>query len=150
MKKLILLLLFIPLVSFGQDESTINLNVKKGAIKTDGLIYVGSGKYFVKRTKLLGSEKKMTKEIRELVSQFANNVNANYKTLSIEFDRGGDYHDLTLTFELRNKDDGSLLINKDEAKKELLSLKEYLDLGIITQEEFNTKAVSLKKILLAN
>ena len=55
-----------------------------------------------------------------------------------------------ISFELRNKDYGYLLIDKNEAKKELLSLKEYLDLGIITQQEFDTKAVSLKKILLGN
>ena len=42
------------------------------------------------------------------------------------------------------------MIGKSDAKKQLLELKKYLDLGIITQEEFNTKAVSLKKILLGN
>ena len=31
-----------------------------------------------------------------------------------------------------------------------MELKEYLDSGIITQEEFDAKAVSLKKILLGN
>ena len=31
-----------------------------------------------------------------------------------------------------------------------MSLKEYLDLGIITQEEFDKKAVGLKKILLGD
>jgi len=42
------------------------------------------------------------------------------------------------------------LINKNEAKKEILELKEFLELGIITQEEFNTKVIGLKKILLGN
>jgi len=45
---------------------------------------------------------------------------------------------------------GNLLITKDEAKKQLLELKEYLDLGIITQQEYDDKAASLKKILLGN
>ena len=40
--------------------------------------------------------------------------------------------------------------NKEDAKKKLMELKEYLDMGIITQEEFNNKAVFLKKILLGN
>ena len=40
--------------------------------------------------------------------------------------------------------------SKDDAKKQLLELKEFLDLGIITQDEFDKKAVSLKKILLGN
>ena len=38
--------------------------------------------------------------------------------------------------------------SKKQAKKELIELKEYLELGIITQEEFDKKAESLKKILL--
>ena len=42
------------------------------------------------------------------------------------------------------------IFGKEDAKKELIELKEYLDLGIITQEEFDKKAVSLKKILLGN
>ena len=40
--------------------------------------------------------------------------------------------------------------NIEDAKKKLMELKEYLDMGIITQEEFNNKAVFLKKILLGN
>ena len=40
--------------------------------------------------------------------------------------------------------------SKEDAKKQLLELKEFLELGIITQEEFDKKAVSLKKILLGN
>ena len=42
------------------------------------------------------------------------------------------------------------IFGKEDAKKELIELKEYLDLGIITQEEFDEKAMSLKKILLGN
>jgi len=49
-----------------------------------------------------------------------------------------------------NEGNSNLIISKDEAKKQLIELKEYLDLGIITQDEFDKKAVSLKKILLGN
>ena len=42
------------------------------------------------------------------------------------------------------------ITSKEEAKKELVSLKEYLDLGIITQQDFDKKAVAFKKILLGN
>ena len=41
-------------------------------------------------------------------------------------------------------------INKEDAKKKLMELKEYFDMDIITQEEFNNKAIFLKKILLGN
>jgi len=37
-----------------------------------------------------------------------------------------------------------------QAKKELIELKGYLDMGIVTQEEFDKKVESLKKILLGN
>ena len=40
--------------------------------------------------------------------------------------------------------------SKNNAIDELKKLKELLDLGIITQEEFDKKAESLKKIILGN
>ena len=45
-----------------------------------------------------------------------------------------------------SQDNSSLSI--EDAKKKLIVLKEYLDLGIITQDEFDEKAKPLKKILL--
>ena len=39
---------------------------------------------------------------------------------------------------------------KEDAKNKLIELKEYLDLGIITQDEFDEKARPLKKILIGN
>ena len=46
----------------------------------------------------------------------------------------------------KSQDNSSLSI--EDAKKKLIVLKEYLDLGIITQDEFDEKAKPLKKILL--
>ena len=43
-----------------------------------------------------------------------------------------------------------LEINKEDAIKELKSLKELLDLELITQEEFDKKSKELKKIILGN
>jgi len=48
---------------------------------------------------------------------------------------------------LTDEDNTSL---KEDAKNQLIELKGFLDLGIITQEEFDKKAESLKKILLGN
>ena len=39
---------------------------------------------------------------------------------------------------------------KEDAKNKLIELKEYLDLGIITQDEFDEKAKPLKKILIGS
>ena len=44
----------------------------------------------------------------------------------------------------------NLEINKEDAIKELKSLKELLDLELITQEEFDKKSKELKKIILGN
>jgi len=40
------------------------------------------------------------------------------------------------------------IMTPDEAKINLIKLKEYLDLGLISQSEFDSKASSLKKILI--
>ena len=40
--------------------------------------------------------------------------------------------------------------SKEKAIEEIKKLKELLDMGILTQEEFDEKAKSLKKILLGN
>ena len=163
MKKLIILLLFIPLVSFGQD---VNLNVdkkvefteKKDAKKGMGLNYQGSGLYTLSKrggksasnggSKLEKLHLELKNEVVQEINAFTASNNYNYKITLVE--KLGTYFPfIVVTFKVFNKD-GSLVLSKDDAKKQLLELKEYLDLGIITQEEFNTKAVSLKKILLGN
>ena len=40
--------------------------------------------------------------------------------------------------------------SKEDAKRQLIELREYLDLGIITQEDFDRKSNPLKKVLLGN
>ena len=110
MKKLLLVLLFVPLVSFGQNN---NVNITAGesnagimsrmineAMKDVGNFYIGDGLY--------------------------NSDGSIYTT------------------------DEDKSMGKEAAKKELMELKEYLDMGIITKQEFDKKAESLKKILLGN
>jgi hypothetical protein len=43
-----------------------------------------------------------------------------------------------------------MTMTKDQAEKELIELKRYLDLGIITQDDHDKKAISLKRTLLGN
>ena len=50
----------------------------------------------------------------------------------------------------RNKFNSYLEINKEDTIEELKSLKELLDLELITQEEFDKKSKELKKIILGN
>tara|TARA_B110000908_G_C9830971_1_gene261342 strand:+ start:38 stop:493 length:456 start_codon:yes stop_codon:yes gene_type:complete len=151
MKKLLLILLFIPLISFGQ-EKTVNLNVKSENVYNNrGYSYLGNGIYSIKIPSVLwGSKSSVKKKLLKKVKEISSNLKANYKIINYNTPYSGEHRRGVATFELRDKIEDNLLINKNEAKKEILELKEFLELGIITQEEFNTKVISLKKILLGN
>ena len=151
MKKLLFILLFIPLICFGQEEKTVNLNVKQENVKNNrGFTYLGNGKYSISVSYIWASKSSITKKLLIKVQNLADNLDANYKVLNIDTPKKGKYSTGVSTFELRTNVGNNLIINKAEAKKEIISLKEFLDLGIITQDEFNKKAVYLKKILLGN
>ena len=62
----------------------------------------------------------------------------------------GKLADIKSDIELNKETKSNSKISKEDAKNKLLELKEYLDLGIITQDEFDEKAKPLKKILLGN
>tara|TARA_B110000263_G_C15175036_1_gene448798 strand:- start:93 stop:608 length:516 start_codon:yes stop_codon:yes gene_type:complete len=171
MKKLLLLLLFIPLVSFGQDNNTTvkiksetnNAYVQAANLKAEGegIFYKGKGIYTIQQTGKtdMSSYKRQVKKALEKIKSYSKGLNLNYELINTErkdVPVGMGVSRTIITFKLLNND-GTVAVNKldtqrdkDEAKKELLSLKEYLDLGIITKEEFDKKAVSLKKILLGN
>ena len=170
MKKLLLVLLFVPLVSFGQNN---NVNITAGesnagimsrmineAMKDVGNFYIGDGKYKVVQvgSSALVSLKKLNKKCIKQIENICNPLNLSYKLISKEERKGamGVYPKLANTYQLYNSDgsiyttDEDKSMGKEAAKKELMELKGFLDLGIITQEEFDKKAESLKKILLGN
>ena len=62
----------------------------------------------------------------------------------------GKLIDVKSDIELNNEKKSNSKISKEDAKNKLLELKEYLDLGIITQDEFDEKAKPLKKILIGS
>jgi lysyl-tRNA synthetase class II len=102
--------------------------------------------------------KKLYKRCTEQITIYANGQNQTFKEINKEDTKSGVgvYPKVTMTHQLFNKD-GSIALNdednqqlKDKAKKELIELKGYLDMGIITQKEFDKKVESLKKILLGN
>ena len=145
MKKLVLVLLLIPLVSFGQEETTVNLNKTIKYADTNGLQSLEGGTYSIQvNNEWLGKKKRIKRAMLQ-ITEFSKNNNSKYKILNTDH----WYSATKITFALLNND-GTLMIGKSDAKKQLLELKKYLDLGIITQEEFDKKAVSLKKILLGN
>jgi len=156
MKKLFLILLFIPFVSFGQVdiENNVEVNVNSGLAgqgANRGLKNLGKGIYSI--TNVAGSSwvsiKKVEKRARQEVIDFSTSNNYNYEIVTVERFKGNltFLPKVIITFQVTNQD-GSVVISKDEATKRLLELKKFLDLGIITQEEFDERAEPLKKIIL--
>jgi len=156
MKKLFLILLFIPFVSFGQVdiENNVEVNVNSGLAgqgANRGLKNLGKGIYSI--TNVAGSSwvsiKKVEKRARQEVIDFSTSNNYNYEIVTVERFKGNltFLPKVIITFQVTNQD-GSVVISKDEATKRLLELKNFLDLGIITQEEFDERAEPLKKIIL--
>jgi hypothetical protein len=133
----------------------------------DGIEYLGDGIYTSQYTGGTGyaSLKKMSEKAIRNFKAFADPKNCTFKIISKVKTRPklGRNPKATVTFKLYNKD-GTLALTteekyqqkkttvdlKEEAMLEVKRLKELLDLGIITQEEFDKKAGELKKIILGN
>tara|TARA_X000000368_G_C22649832_1_gene544787 strand:+ start:65 stop:589 length:525 start_codon:yes stop_codon:yes gene_type:complete len=174
MKKLLLLLLFIPLISFGQNNNT-NVSVKSGdesvvskALDRNqemrdrkAINYLGDGIYEIIRvgggSVKKNKEKYMMEELNEVANQLVIQKGAkSFKIIFKDFDKMILLQQpALLNVKIQLLDDkGNPKLEKNEskedAKNQLIELKGFLDLGIITQEEFDKKAESLKKILLGN
>ena len=173
MKKLILLLLFIPLVCIGQDNNSTNsttikvetnnmfVDAANRLAEGEGIFYKGKGIYTIQQTgkTTMASYRRQVKKALEKIKSYSSGLKLNYEIINTERNDvkiSTGVARVLITFKLLNKD-GTIPVNeldverdRDRAKKQLIELKEYLDLGIITQEEFDKKAVSLKKILLGN
>ena len=166
MKKIILLLITVFTIQIGNAQDDINLNIdkkieitkKNDVTKGYGLIYLGNGSYkYVEKARgsapyrsnppsRRGWENAQTNAITS-IDNFTKRNNFSYKITNIE--KVTATWNITISFNVFDKE-GKLVLTKNDAKNKLLEIKEYLDLGIITLEEFNDKAASLKKILLDN
>ena len=152
MKKLLLLLFLIPIMSYGQDETTINLNQTIGNAQVDGMKYLGSGNYSFTQigwSEIWSSSKNLEKKGRDNINGYARSLDANFKIINVEKLKQGGRPKIVISFKLTTKD-GQPFISKNEAKKQILELKELLELEIISKEEFDNKVEFLKKILLGN
>ena len=122
-----------------------------------------------------GSIKRANKTLKKFIEEVNISSNNNYiaKKYSEEGKKGGIgvYSEATIVFELVDKSGNIFIdkeqeavvqenkaikrvesnkIKKEEAINEVKQLKELLDSGILTQEEFDKKAAELKKIILGN
>ena len=133
MKKLLFTLLICSQIGFSQvDENYTPYE------------YVGNGVYkyvFSNRLYLPHTTKK--REFQEFIKK----NNYSYDVLADEYEDDGFIG--TTTFVFRLKDSlGNPLISKREAKRQIVEIKELLDLEIITQGEYDVKAKKLKAIIL--
>lgn len=95
----------------------------------------------------------------QILSKFTKDKNLDFKIIEeIIRDRRLNKYlgKVTTTIETYNKN-GTIAIKesdiekaKSKAKREIIELKKYLVLGIITQEDYDKKSKPLKKILLGN
>ena len=155
----LILLLFITLVSLVQVKNNVNINYSENGDGKFGMgiVYQGDGVFTISEsTKRSGFGAATEKNFKQAEKRATENLNKflelneyTHKLISSEkfIGEGGILGKVFLTFKVFNKD-GELFLNKDDAKRQLTELKEYLDLGIITQEEYEAKSLSLKKILL--
>jgi hypothetical protein len=168
MKKILILpfILFLT-TTYGQVNQTTNIRVGKSPAeiladqkKAEGMTYLGNGEYSLVRVGGSGfiSTKKLAKKAIEKIEDIANRANAQYEIINVlEYKSTmGVLPKVDVRYRLLNQDGSSIVSkeesskNKEEAKKDLLDLKELLELGIITQEEYDKKAKQLKTILLAD
>ena len=129
-----------------QNETTINLNYKE--IKEDdvGIFARGNGE-FVYQSYMIGKGRvKASIKLADYeISQYAKKLNTVYtKTATTTSKRKNTIRvNFNLTYE-----DGTKYLLKEEVIKEIKDLKELLDLGVITKEEFDKKANIYKKVFL--
>ena len=142
--------MFFSFASFGQNEQTINLNVKEVKDTDIGIFSLGQGAFVLQQYMVTHAFAKKMKEInntktKEQIEEYAKERFANSTITNTTY--FWSTNRIKVNFNLTNED-GSVYLVREEALKELKELKELLDLGILTQEEFNKKAAIYKRVIL--
>ena len=114
--------------------------------------YISNGvyKYKIDDATTYGYKWHNTKNAKQQEFQkFIKTNNYTYDVLSRETLSNSSDNYRSEVFIFRLKDSlGNPLITKREARKELIELKKLMDLDVLTKEEFDSKAKSLKAIIL--
>ena len=174
MKKIFLILFsLIALTSFSQEhtnQNQTNINVGQQSImakgmdalqeqkKSEGMFYSGNGEFVVTQVGNSGfvSLKKLEQRCNEQIQEYCERNNYTYEVKNIQrFKQGvGVFPKVQLDVIVKDKNgvrvenEEDEKIRKENLRKEILSLKEYLDMGVITQEEYDQKINELKKLIL--
>lgn len=155
MKKLLLLLLLAPVIGFGQEETTqnINLSVKSGYVNqmSQGIYDNKDGTLTVVEVGGTGfvSLNKLRKRADKSILKYADNNNFSYKYLSETTRKTtvGVFPKVSRVYKIFNLD-GSPIITKSTAISKIKEFKELLDMGVISKEEFNDATKKYKEELL--
>ena len=149
----VMLVLFGSLSSYAQQKTNIHQDIALGKVSVQGMTYLGDGIFVIKKKSdnfickdYNCIERKIKEQIRNIV--FGRRLKSKILNQKYDFDSKLERF-VELSFSLSTKD-GTALIDKNEAKEKVLELKEFLDLGLITKEEFDAKVNPLKRILLGN
>ena len=147
MRKILFTLLICSQIGFSQVDLNIDKTISVEEEVDENYTpyeYVSNGVYKYVLTSATYSPHTTKKEEFQ---EFIKKNNYSYDVLADEYLHGA--YSNTTTFVFRLKDSlGNPLISKREAKREILEIKELLDLEIITQGEYDVKAKKLKAIIL--
>lgn len=174
MKKLLFLFIFIPLFTFSQENNDkdfqdLDLKIEPiygfGVKRTEGVFFEKDGIFKVIAVAGSGftSINKMMKKAGIMMKRFSLDNDYTYKYIKTDKERGGPGRYTTAISWYYVYDKDGYLIRKrgqkkvkvvytkeqvDNAMSELKRFKELLDLGLISQQEFEVKSEELKKIIL--
>ena len=149
MKKLILLLLIVPFVSFSQEKT------KKIEITSQNTTANPVGAFNSARMaewKNMRARRLQKYQYNPTKKTTLKLYRAN-KVVGLPLDEGIASEHMKKWLPKINLERKVVIkkdLTKDEAIKEVKQLKELLDSGILTQEEFDKKGAELKKIILGN
>ena len=157
MKKLLLLLFFMSLFQVNaQNDNTknINLSIKHISNKmTQGIYDNNDGTITVVEEAGSGfvSLKKLRKRAKKSIIKYTtkNNLKYKYLTETVRIMSFGVTPKVSRLYQILNTD-GSVVITKSIAISKIKELKELLDMGVITQKEFEENLIKYKKVLLEN
>ena len=151
MKKLLLLLLCLPMIGFGQISMPEPLDDRY----LDSFEKIGASSYTMYKEDhggIFGNAAKMRRKVKAKAKEFAEKHNYNVQFVSQNIHPVGilgDWASFTYTFRLVNQD-GEYVVTQQEAQEQILEFIKFLDSGVITKEEFDKKVAPLKNILGLN
>ena len=149
MKKLLVILLIVPMISFGQEET------KKIEITSQNTTANPVGAFNSARMaewKNMRARRLQKYQYNPTKTKTLKLYRAN-KVIGLPLDEGISSEHVKKWLPKINLERKVVIkkdLTKEEAINEVKQIKELLDSGILTQEEFHKKASELKKIILGN